>query len=213
MADYFGAAEDLFQGVGDVFSGFAEAAGSKQAAKFYGEAANYAGEAGEIKNIMLRRQAFQTIGGAQADVASSGLKLSGSAQDVMRSSAQQASLSQAINNINTRIQVGSYQAQAASAEAAAKAQKGGGILGGIGSLVGAAASIFSDDTLKTNIILVRRRADGLGVYRYCYEGIEGTFQGVLASEVEKTYPSAISMRDGWRQVDYEAIGAEFRRIA
>lgn len=213
MADYFGAAEDLFQGVGDVFSGFSEAAGSKQAAKFYGEAATYSEDAGQIRGIMLRRQAFQTIGGAQADVASSGLKMSGTAQEVMRSSAQQASLSQAVNNINTQIQVGSYQAQEASANAAAKAQEGGGILGGIGSIIGAAASIFSDDNLKNNVVLVRRRADGLGIYRYSYEGHEGTYQGVLASEVEKKYPSAISMRDGWRQVDYVAIGAEFKRVA
>lgn len=142
MANYFGAAEDLFQGAGDIFAGFSEAAGSQQAAKFYEEAAGFAKEEGQLKDIMLRRQAFQTIGGAQADIASSGLKMSGSAMNVLRSNAQQASLSRAITDVNTRIQVGSYQAQAASAQAAAQAQEGGGILGGLGGIVGAIASLF-----------------------------------------------------------------------
>lgn len=139
MADYFGAASDLFSGLGDFFGGQAEAAGSKKAASLYSQAAKYAQTGGEIKDLMLKRQAFQTIGGTQADIGAAGLKMSGSAAEVMRSNAQQASLARGINDINTRIQVNSYQAQAAAAKAAASAQSSGGIFSALGSIVSAAA--------------------------------------------------------------------------
>lgn len=142
MADYFAAASDLFAGAGSIFSGFAEAGGSNEAAKMYSQAAGFAEEGGKLKDLMLRRQAFQTIGGAQSDVASNGLKLSGSAVDIMRSNAQQAALTKGVTDLNTRISVEGYDAQAASAKAAADAQSGGGLLSGIGSLVGMASAFF-----------------------------------------------------------------------
>jgi hypothetical protein len=213
MADYFGAATDLLGGASSLVSGFASSAGSKAAAKYFGEAADYAQLGGELKNRMIQRQAYQTIGQEQAATAGNGFQMEGSSADIMRSSAQQAGIARGINTINTDIQVQGYNAQAASAKAAASAQSSGGIMGGIGGIIGAAASIFSDDNLKKNISLVRMRADGLGVYEFEYENIEGRFRGVLASEVERQYPRAVSMNKGWRQIDYKAINAEFRRVA
>lgn len=213
MADYFGAASDLLSGASSLISGFASAAGSKDAAKYFTEAAGYAELGGELKNRMITRQAYQTIGQEKAQTGASGFAMEGSAADIMRSSAQQAGIARGINTINTDIQVRGYNAQAASAKAAASAQSSGGILGGIGGIIGAAASIFSDDNLKKNVVLIRKRADGLGVYEFEYENIQGRFRGVMASEVERKYPHAVSMSKGWRTIDYKAINAEFRRVA
>src|SRR6185312_9577634 len=105
MADAFGAGADLFQGIMTGLGDFAEAAGSRKAAALYGSAAGYAATGGALKDMMLKLQAFQTIGGSMADVSISGLKTSGSALLLMRSNAQQASIARAINDTNTLIQV------------------------------------------------------------------------------------------------------------
>lgn len=140
MADYFGAAGDLFSGVMNGFGDFAEAAGSRKAAALYGQAASYAKTEGGLKDLMLKRQAFQTIGGAMADVGSGGFKMAGSALEIMRSNAQQASLSRAITDLNTRIQVNSFTAQEEAAKAAAASQTDQGIGSIIGGIFGAAGA-------------------------------------------------------------------------
>lgn len=141
MSDMFGAGSSMFSGLGNAFGDFAEAAGSSQAAALYGQAAQYSELGGKIKDMMLRRQAFQVIGGTQSDVAGSGLKMSGTAVDVLRSNAQQASLSRAVTDVNTRIQVNSYTAQEDAAKAAASAQTDAGI-GGLLSTAMSAASFI-----------------------------------------------------------------------
>jgi hypothetical protein len=134
--DPFSAASGLFSGVGEALGGFMEAGGLRTAAGYYGEAAAYSKEAGQVKDVMLRRQAYQTIGGAQADIAGGGLKVSGTAQGVLKSSAQQAGLARGIANINTQIQVKSDLAQQTEANAEANAAETGGIFGGISKILG-----------------------------------------------------------------------------
>jgi len=75
--------------------------------------------------------------------------------------------------------------------------------------------LFSDDVLKTDIVLKWRRSDGLGVYDFRYSGGDEVFRGVLVSEVEKAYPHAVSLdkATGFKKVDYAAIGASFERVS
>ena len=42
---------------------------------------------------------------------------------------------------------------------------------------------------------------------------DGRFEGVMAQDVEKTYPQAVSISpEGYKMVDYSQIGIEFRRV-
>jgi hypothetical protein len=73
------------------------------------------------------------------------------------------------------------------------------LLGGGINLVG---SIFSDERLKESIEPVGELYDGTNVYRYRYKGDDTPRIGVLAQEVEKTRPDAVSEHGGYLAVDY-----------
>lgn len=85
---------------------------------------------------------------------------------------------------------------------------------GLGGLLGAGASLISsgpaasDRRLKTNIVKLYERTDGLGVYTYNYINGKGPYKGVMADEVEKIMPDALGpVIDGYATVDYAKIGA------
>lgn len=64
------------------------------------------------------------------------------------------------------------------------------------------SSIFSDERLKENIEPVGELYDGTGVYRYNYIGDDIARIGVMAQEVEKTRPEAVTEIGGFKAVDY-----------
>lgn len=68
-------------------------------------------------------------------------------------------------------------------------------------------SLFSDRRLKQNIKLLRRGADGLGVYSYEYKKEPGVVRiGVMADEVAKLQPEALGPTvDGFATVDYAKL--------
>lgn len=68
-------------------------------------------------------------------------------------------------------------------------------------------SLFSDRRLKTNIKLLRRSADGLGVYSYEYTNEPGVVRiGVMADEVAVLRPEALGpVVDGYATVDYTQL--------
>lgn len=205
FGDLGGAVSSIFGGIGE----FASAKGYGQAADYARINAEIAQQTSDIQQTMTARKVYQTIGGQQADVAGAGLASSGSATDILRSSAEQGSLTKQLVAKQGAINVMGYQAEAASYDAmasAAKAAGGGGILGGIMKGVGAAVSLFSDDRLKTNPVLLERRRDGLGIWEFSYRGSTERFRGVMASEVERLYPAAIEWEDGYRKVNYGVLG-------
>lgn len=75
--------------------------------------------------------------------------------------------------------------------------------------------LFSDERTKENIKFVRKLSNGLNLYSYNYKkefknhpnaGSGGKY-GYLASEVEKIYPTAVSISpEGYKMVDYSLIG-------
>ena len=76
----------------------------------------------------------------------------------------------------------------------------------LGSLGGAAlgALKFSDARLKTNIKRIGTHNSGLGIYSYIKFGMPEI--GVLAHEVEKVVPSAVTAHaSGYKMVNYEAL--------
>ena len=85
-----------------------------------------------------------------------------------------------------------------------------------GSALGSAAAAFSDIALKTNIQFENKFKNNLPIYTFEYinknHGV-GRFEGVMAQDVEKTYPQAVSISpEGYKMVDYSQIGIEFRRV-
>ena len=65
----------------------------------------------------------------------------------------------------------------------------------------------SDIRLKHNITLLGRLANGLGFYRFSYNGSDNAYVGVMAQEVQAVMPDAV-MRggDGYLRVSYGRLG-------
>lgn len=70
----------------------------------------------------------------------------------------------------------------------------------------ASAGDYSDPALKTDVVMVGRRDDGLGIYEFQYVWGGPRRVGLMADEVESLYPNAVS-RDhaGYRLVDYSKV--------
>ena len=85
-----------------------------------------------------------------------------------------------------------------------------------GSAIGGIASAFSDIDLKTNIKFENKLINNLPIYSFEYKNSKygvGRFEGVMAQDVEKTYPEAVGISpEGYKMVDYSKIGIEFRRV-
>ena len=86
---------------------------------------------------------------------------------------------------------------------------GGGGRGG-GGRGGGGGRRRSDMRLKHDIVLLGRLDDGLGYYRFVYNGGHTTYVGVMAQEVETVMPEAV-MRgaDGYMLVSYDLLGLPF----
>jgi hypothetical protein len=167
------ASSDSFQNfatdAGGAVTALFGAAGSTAAADSYDEAeriarqnAVIASQATRVKDIQIQRSIFKTLGQQQADVSGAGFAASGTALDLLRSSASEGAMTKAINEEQGAITVNAYEEQAtqfagmaASARASAKGQGLGGLLqaggaaynvyGGISSLFGSAASTLGSE--------------------------------------------------------------------
>lgn len=76
----------------------------------------------------------------------------------------------------------------------------------LGSLALAAASIWSDRRLKKDVQKVGEMKDGTNVYTYRYKWGGPMQMGVMAQEVEKTHPEAVTKINGVRAVNYGLLG-------
>jgi hypothetical protein len=69
----------------------------------------------------------------------------------------------------------------------------------------------SDVALKHDITLLGRLDNGLGFYRFSYNGSEKAYVGVMAQEVQTIVPEAVVRgRDGYLLVFYEKLGLKFQ---
>ena len=88
------------------------------------------------------------------------------------------------------------------------AMRGGGGGGGRG---GGGGGRRSDIALKHDIVLLGHLANGLGYYRFSYIGSDKTYVGVMAQEVERVAPDAVTRgSDGYLRVYYDKLGLRFR---
>ena len=83
---------------------------------------------------------------------------------------------------------------------------GGGFRGGGGRGGGRR----SDIALKHEIVLLGHLDNGLGFYRFAYNGSNRAYVGVMAQDVQNVMPSAVMRgRDGYLRVFYNKIGVKF----
>lgn len=147
---------DFGAGVSDVFAGFADftkAAGAEAEGQAYSEAAalaeqnaKYTKESTNIQVAQAERELLLSTGRTTGEVAGAGFSLSGSALDILRSSAAQGSLKKAVIGQQGLITEAGYEQQAASyrlmASAANDTAKGDN-LAAIGSFASAGVSMLA----------------------------------------------------------------------
>ena len=88
--------------------------------------------------------------------------------------------------------------------------RGGGFGGGRGGGGRGGGGRRSDMRLKHDIVLLGRLDDGLGYYRFVYNGGHTAYVGVMAQEVETVMPEAVTRGvDGYMRVSYDRLGLPF----
>jgi hypothetical protein len=69
----------------------------------------------------------------------------------------------------------------------------------------------SDMRLKHDIMLLGYLENGLPFYRFAYTGSNAAYVGVMAQDVQKVDPHAVTMGpDGYMRVYYERLGLKFQ---
>ena len=87
---------------------------------------------------------------------------------------------------------------------------GGGRGGGFGGGGRGGGGRRSDMRLKHDIVLLGRLDDGLGYYRFVYNGGHTAYVGVMAQEVQAVAPDAVTLGpDGYMRVSYDRLGLPF----
>jgi hypothetical protein len=85
----------------------------------------------------------------------------------------------------------------------------GGGFGGGGARRGGGGR-RSDIRLKHDLVLLGRLNDGLGYYRFVYNGGHTVYVGVMAQEVRAVAPEAVTRgADGYLRVSYDRLGLPF----
>jgi hypothetical protein len=65
--------------------------------------------------------------------------------------------------------------------------------------------------LKHDVVLLGRLDNGLGFYRFAYNGSNRLYVGVMAQEVQAVLPQAVALADdGYLRVDYGKLGVTFQ---
>jgi uncharacterized protein DUF3300/endosialidase-like protein len=86
---------------------------------------------------------------------------------------------------------------------------GGGRGGGGGG--GGGGGRRSDIALKHDIMLLGHLDNGLGFYRFSYNGSDKAYVGVMAQEVQAVAPGAVTRgHDGYLRVFYDRLGLQFQ---
>jgi hypothetical protein len=91
---------------------------------------------------------------------------------------------------------------------------GGGRGGGGRGGGGRGGGRRSDIRLKHDIVFLGYLNDGLGFYRFSYNGSGKSYVGVMAQEVAQVAPEAVMRgRDGYLRVNYDKLGVKFQDYA
>lgn len=160
--DFANAATDLGGAVSSLFGAQAASASAssyEQAAGIANQNAALVAQQTAIKETQASRQVYKTGSTQTAQIAGAGFATSGSALDIMRSSASEGALNKAliaqtgaISENSYAEQAGAFQGQADAAKSSSTAQTVGGILqgaGGLYKLYNGASKLFNGTTADT----------------------------------------------------------------
>ena len=110
--------------------------------------------------------------------------------------------------------MGGGGARAGGGGGGARAGGGGGARGGGGGgggRGGGGGGRRSDIALKHDIVLLGHLDNGLGFYRFAYDGGSKPYVGVMAQEVQVVRPDAVERGpDGYLRVFYDKLGVRFQ---
>jgi hypothetical protein len=169
----------------------------------------------DVANAARQMQGAQQLAGLGTGLQGSVLQ---GAQAQLAAGAQQQAVQQAINSGYYNQYLGAQAYPYQQAQFFANLATGvGGQMGGTttgtpaqpsaaGSIfgaLGALGSIMSDKRAKENIRPIGKTNDGQTIYRYNYKGDDVTQIGLLAQEVEKKHPEAVTTINGLKGVDYK----------
>lgn len=112
---------------------------------------------------------------------------------------------------------GAARAQAARGRASFGGGGGGGFRGGgggggfRGGGGGRGGGRRSDIALKHDVVLLGYLPNGIGLYRFSYNGSNRRYVGVIAQDIQAVAPDAVTRgRDGYLRVYYEKLGIRFQ---
>jgi hypothetical protein len=121
-----------------------------------------------------------------------------------------------VASLQHQANVAATQQQAANIDmrnrtALAKQARRKSMWGNVAKGVGAAVA-FSDIAIKDNIEYLYDSPDGHKVYSFNYKGVDTKYKGVMAQDLLKTNPKAVSEIDGILSVDYSQIDVDMEKI-
>lgn len=137
-----GAVSSLFSSKGNT----AQANSYTSAAQLEQQNAQLQAASTKIQETQIARSVALSAGTTQADVAGAGFTMSGSALDLMKSSAQQGSLAKSLVNIQGAISENSYASEAGTYLAKAKAANEAQTAGTIGAIASVGGALLSGGT-------------------------------------------------------------------
>lgn len=170
---------------------------AREGAQRFGEGVSLRGMFGNERDRLFNQQARLR----QQQIAEQTMRRQQPVQDLMSlvSGISPGGLPQMPGFTNYAIQAPDYMGLVGSnyAARAGRPSGKGGFLGGLGSLAQGAGALggsglFSDRRLKEDIARVGVLDNGLPVYVYRFKGDPRTFMGLMADEVEKIRPEAVS---------------------
>jgi hypothetical protein len=151
------------------------------------------------------RQSANRGGGAQRAAAGGGRPGGGNAfANIQRGSAARAQASRGMASLG-----GPRSARGGGARMGG-GLGGGGFRGGGGGGFRGGGGRRSDIALKHDVVLLGHLDNGLGFYRFSYNGSNKAYVGVMAQEVQAIMPEAVMRgRDGYLRVFYDRLGLTF----
>lgn len=146
MSDLGNLVSDLGGAVSSLFNASGNAAQAKDfqgAATLATQNAQLSAASTRIQETQTARTVAQSLGTTQADVSGAGFTMSGSALDILKSSAEQGSLAKSLVNIQGAMNENSYAAQAGAYSGEAKAAKEASTAGTIGAIASLGGALIS----------------------------------------------------------------------
>ena len=205
-----GAAGKIGQGAAGSKAGAAKTAAANKAGAAKAGAANKAGAAktAGAGKAGAKTKTAQKAGGAKTAAAKKGTGANKAAAN-RATGAKQVRSTQGARATHTAARSNvSRSAGARAGGGGARAMAGGGRGGGGG---GRGGGRRSDVRLKHDIVLLGHLDNGLGFYRFSYNGSEKPYVGVMAQEVDAIMPQAVARdRDGYLRVFYDKLGVPFQ---